>query len=202
MQLVRQIQVGVDVDGDGAVDLDASAIYYAGQSFGGIYGTMFLGVEPRSRPACRTCRAARSSRSRGSAGFRPLAGIALSRRMPSLLNVAPSARYDSTRTSRCATSRRRSTPCPARWRSRRYSTGTVGAAGRQPGLVRAASASSRSTAAKPVIIQFAKGDRTVPNPTASAILRAGALRRPDHVLPQRPGVRGESGERRRTRTRS
>jgi hypothetical protein len=29
--------------------------------------------------------------------------------------------------------------------------------------------------AKPVLIQFAKGDKTVPNPTASAILRAGDL---------------------------
>ena len=46
MQLVRQIEAGVDVDGDGAVDLDAQRIYYAGQSFGGIYGTILLGVEP------------------------------------------------------------------------------------------------------------------------------------------------------------
>ena len=46
MQLVREIQVGMDVDGDGVPDLDASRIYYAGQSFGGIYGVMFLGVEP------------------------------------------------------------------------------------------------------------------------------------------------------------
>src|SRR5207253_6223449 len=42
-QLVREIQVGMDVDGDGVPDLDASRIYYAGQSFGGIYGTMLLG---------------------------------------------------------------------------------------------------------------------------------------------------------------
>ena len=46
MQLVREIEVGVDVDGDGTADLDAQRIYYAGQSFGGIYGTMILGVEP------------------------------------------------------------------------------------------------------------------------------------------------------------
>ncbi|MCU1332462.1 MAG: hypothetical protein JWM08_1454, partial [Candidatus Angelobacter sp.] len=41
MQLVRAIQGGVDADGDGLPDLDASRIYYAGQSFGGIYGTIF-----------------------------------------------------------------------------------------------------------------------------------------------------------------
>jgi hypothetical protein len=29
--------------------------------------------------------------------------------------------------------------------------------------------------AKPVLVQFAKGDQTVPNPTATAIIRAGEL---------------------------
>jgi hypothetical protein len=33
----------------------------------------------------------------------------------------------------------------------------------------------RGSAAKPVIVQFAKGDVTSPNPTSSAIIRAGAL---------------------------
>jgi hypothetical protein len=46
MQLVRQVEVGIDIDGDGSADLNAQRIYYAGQSFGGIYGTILLGVEP------------------------------------------------------------------------------------------------------------------------------------------------------------
>jgi hypothetical protein len=33
----------------------------------------------------------------------------------------------------------------------------------------------RGNGAKPVIVQFAKGDATVPNPTTTAILRAGQL---------------------------
>jgi hypothetical protein len=49
MQLVREIEVGMDVDGDGTADLDSSRIYYFGQSFGGIYGTEFLAVEPDVR---------------------------------------------------------------------------------------------------------------------------------------------------------
>lgn len=49
MQLVREIQTGIDVDGDGRADLDPARIYYTGQSFGGIYGTMFLAVEPAVR---------------------------------------------------------------------------------------------------------------------------------------------------------
>jgi hypothetical protein len=46
MQLVRVIQVGMDVHGDGSRALDPSRIYYFGQSLGGTYGTDFLAVEP------------------------------------------------------------------------------------------------------------------------------------------------------------
>jgi hypothetical protein len=51
MQLVRVIQVGVDVHGDGSVDLDPSRIYYCGASQGGNYGTMLLAVDPNVRVA-------------------------------------------------------------------------------------------------------------------------------------------------------
>ena len=49
MQLVRVIEVGVDVDADGRSDLDPSRIYYFGQSLGGIIGTVLLAVEPHVR---------------------------------------------------------------------------------------------------------------------------------------------------------
>ena len=49
MQLVRVIEVGMDVHGDGLADLDPSRIYYLGQSLGGIYGTEFLAAEPDVR---------------------------------------------------------------------------------------------------------------------------------------------------------
>ena len=57
MQLVRVIQVGVDVDGDGGADLDHSKISYFGQSFGGIYGT-----NPRRRARRPSRRPERSGR--------------------------------------------------------------------------------------------------------------------------------------------
>jgi uncharacterized protein (TIGR03437 family) len=50
-QLVRVIRSGVDLDGDGAVDLDPNRIYYAGQSLGAIYGTVFHAIEPQIRAA-------------------------------------------------------------------------------------------------------------------------------------------------------
>ena len=46
MQLVRVIEVGMDLEGDGQPDLDPSRIYYFGQSLGGNYGTILLAVEP------------------------------------------------------------------------------------------------------------------------------------------------------------
>jgi hypothetical protein len=47
LQLVRVIEVGVDVDGDGLADLDASKISYHGQSAGGRFGSM-LAATPAS----------------------------------------------------------------------------------------------------------------------------------------------------------
>src|SRR5262249_3864221 len=49
MQLVREIQVGVDVDGDGLRDLNPGAISYFGQSWGSDYGAQFLALEPDVR---------------------------------------------------------------------------------------------------------------------------------------------------------
>ena len=88
MQLVREIEVGVDTDGDGARDLDASRISYYGQSFGGIYGTKFLAVEPNvltgvpNVPGGAIIEIARLS-----PVFRPLVGLGLVARTPSLINI-------------------------------------------------------------------------------------------------------------------
>ena len=60
MQLVRVIEVGMDVDGDRQHDLDPSRIFYFGESFGANYGTVFLAVEPSVRPGCSPWRASRS----------------------------------------------------------------------------------------------------------------------------------------------
>jgi dienelactone hydrolase len=49
MQLVREIQVGIDADADAAPDLDASRMYYFGNSLGAVYGLPFVAVEPEVR---------------------------------------------------------------------------------------------------------------------------------------------------------
>ena len=82
------------MNGDGHPDLDASKITYFGQSFGGIYGTTFLGVEPAVHagvvnvPGGSITEIARLSPS-----FRPLVGIALATRMPTLYNAVPNPTF-------------------------------------------------------------------------------------------------------------
>lgn len=51
LQLVRAIRDGVDVDGDGRVDLDANKIYFHGHSIGGLYGMLLFANEPALRAA-------------------------------------------------------------------------------------------------------------------------------------------------------
>ena len=56
MQLVRVIQVGVDVDDDGHPDLDQSRIYYVGQSLGEILGRSSSRSSRTCAPVSSTCR--------------------------------------------------------------------------------------------------------------------------------------------------
>ena len=173
MELVKVLEAGVDVDGDGSADLSASRIYYAGQSFGGIYGTQLLGLEPDIRagvpnvPGGPIVEIARLSPS-----FRPLVGIALITRTPSLYNVSPP---NATLTNFDEDMPLRNLPLV---------TDTVqGASAIQEFIDRTEWAQQAGNPAayapyitRPLIIQFARGDKTVPNPTASAILRACGCR--------------------------
>jgi hypothetical protein len=187
MQLVRQIEAGIDVDGDGSVDFDAGRIYYAGQSFGGIYGTIFLGVEPSLKagvpnvPGGSIIEIVRLSPS-----FRLLGAIALATRQPPLINLPP-------------------LPPPAAFPFNLVFNENIPLRDQPPvinnvaGALQIAELFDRTewvsqsgnpvsyaqfirkeplhgNAVKPVIFQFAKGDMTVPNPTTSAILRAGDLK--------------------------
>jgi dienelactone hydrolase len=51
MQLVRVIEIGMDIDGDGRIDLDRGRIYSVGASLGGLTSMIFMAVEPDVRAA-------------------------------------------------------------------------------------------------------------------------------------------------------
>lgn len=174
MQLVREIQVGgIDVGGDGSADLSRSRIYYAGQSFGGIYGVQLLGLEPDIRAGVANVPGGPIDEiARLSPSFRPLVGLALISRTPSLYNASPNGSL---------TNFNENIPL----RNLPIVTDTVpGAAAIQEYLDRAvwAQQAGNAVAYAPylrtasTLIQFARGDQTVPNPTASAILRACGCR--------------------------
>ena len=172
MRLVRVLQVGVP-------DLNAGRIYYFGQSFGGIYGTKFIAIEPHVRAGVPNVPGgAIIEIARLSPAFRPLVGFALLTRVPSLCNAGPFApplwcfqesiplRDDPAVTA----------PAPGAMPIQEAidSTEWVSQAGNPVAYApHLRKIPLDGVATRPFFIQNAKGDQTVPNPTSSAIVRAG-----------------------------
>ena len=128
MQLVRVIEVGMDVDGDDVVDVDPSRIHFVGASAGSMIGTVFMALEP-SVPVgvLAATPGVIPEHARWQPNRRPQIGAALQTRTPSLINSLGLTEIDgvrsrgpiSTRTSRCGTFLPSSTPSKVRSRSRR-----------------------------------------------------------------------------------
>jgi len=176
MQVVRQIEVGMDADGDGTRDLDASRISYFGQSFGGIYGTKFLAVEPNVRlgvpnvPGGAIIEVARLG------AFRPLVWLRLVGRLPSLANLPGLFQFNENMPLRNLPPLVDTVPGASaiqqllewsEWTSQAGNPVAYAPHLRAEPLV--------GVPAKSIILQFARGDKTVPNPTTSAIIRAGGI---------------------------
>jgi virulence factor lipase-like protein len=180
MQLVRLIETG------GVPGLSSTRIYYAGQSFGGIYGTILLGVEPSIRagvpnvPGGAIIEIARLSPS-----FRFLVGLSLGFRVPSLANLPPAfdpaagavvPQFDENMPLRDQPPLVNTVPGAAAIQEFIEHSEWVSQSGNPVAYAPHIRKSPLGDLdAKPVIIQFAKGDKTVPNPTASALIRAGDL---------------------------
>ena len=184
MQLVREIQVGIDVDGDGSTDLDANRIYYAGQSFGGIYGTIFLGVEGAVKAGVPNVPGGSITEVARLGAFRVLTAIALATRVPQLLNLPPTPgvpfpfnlAFNEAMPLRNLAPVVNNVPGATPIQVLLDNNEWVQQAGNPvtyAPFIRAQPL--RGNSAKPVILQFAKGDQTVPNPTTTAIIRAGDL---------------------------
>jgi hypothetical protein len=178
MQLVRAIQGGIDVDGDGLPDLDANRIYYAGQSFGGIYGAIFLGIEPDVKagvpnvPGGPIIDIVRLSPS-----FQLLLTQSLAVRTPSLLNAGPPLFFNDNSPLRNLPPVVNNVPGAIAIQTVEDTSRWLGQAGDPVAWAPFIHKSPLpGDAIKPVIIQFARGDETVPNPTATALIRSGDLK--------------------------
>jgi hypothetical protein len=175
MQLVRTIQGGLDLDGDGRPDLDASRIYYAGESLGAMYGSIFTAMEPAVRAAALNVGGASTvDIARWSPAYRTLSNQTLGSRIPSLLNAGTTYNQDYVLPGQPV-----------------HVTTVPGAMAIQDVFERLewlgmpgddiAFAPHLKTAplvgyaARPVLMQFARGDMTVTNPANSALIRAAGL---------------------------
>jgi hypothetical protein len=177
MQLVRAIQGGIDANGDGLPDLDANRIYYSGQSFGGIYGTMFLGIEPDIRagvpnvPGGSIIDIVRLSPS-----FQLLLTQSLAVRIPVLLNAGPPIFYNDNSPLRNLPPVTNNVPGAIAIQTVEDTSRWLGQAGDPVAWAPFIRKNPLpGDQAKPVIVQFARGDETVPNPTATALIRSGDL---------------------------
>ena len=177
MQLVRAIQAGIDLDGDGLPDLNSAQINLLGQSLGGALGTLLTATEPAVGSAVLNVAPGTEVEAyRWSPAFHPTIGVvAVSQRQPSLLNKG--ADFDD--------------DFPLHWQPVRIRT-LLGAAELQDFFERAEWLSAMATPTflapylkqatlpgfpiKRVLFQFALGDQTVPNPSTSGLIRAANLR--------------------------
>jgi hypothetical protein len=204
MQLVREIEVGMDVDGDGTPDLDPSRIYYAGVSQGGDYGTIFMAVEPDVSAGTLTVAGGRWVDLRLGTIGRDITRDALSARVPSLINAPGIAAVDGLPVNGNGPYFNENLPLrdgiPFTVHLQDGTEQVIqspvinivpGAMAIQQVLEDQAwvmisgdslayaphlrRAPLSTVPAKSVIYQFAKGDETAPNPATSALLRAGDL---------------------------
>jgi len=181
MQLVREIEVGVDVDGDGRRDLSPDAISYFGQSWGSDYGAQFLALEPAVRQGVLNVGGASLLEGwRLSPSLRTFAGLLLLFRSPPLYNGDFG---DPSLQSFVENIPLRGAPplvdaTPRASAIQEYLDRVIWANNAGTGIAYAPYLRSRpleGVGPKGVIVQFAKGDLTVPNPTTSAFIRAGEL---------------------------
>lgn len=176
MQLVREIEVGMDVDSDSMPDLDSSRVYYFGQSLGGILGTILLAVEPNiSAGVLNVPGGPGIDIFRLSPVFRPALGVALSLRIPSLINISGTT-FDENMPLRDQPPRINTVPGAMdlqQFFDRQEWVTVAGNVGAYAPYLHKVSLTGMSP--KKIILQFAKGDKTGPNPSTTAMIRAGDL---------------------------
>jgi Bacterial virulence factor lipase N-terminal len=177
MHVVRAIQGGIDVNGDGSVALDPRRIYYLGQSLGGIYGTILLGAEADVHTGgVNAPGGTLTDISRLSPDFRPLLTFFLASRVPPLINL-PGFNFDDNFPLRDQPPVVNMVPGAIAIQDFEDKTRWLGQAGDPVAWAPFIRKSPLPGAnAKNVIVQFARGDKTVPNPTTTALIRSGDLR--------------------------
>ena len=204
MQLVREIEVGMDVDGNGTRDLDRGADLVLRP----VVRRHLRHEVPRRRAERPPGRPERSGRRDhrdrpAEPGLPPLVWLSLVDRTPPLSEPAGRSQFNENMPLRNLPPLVDTVPGASAIQQLIEWTEWTSQAGNPVAYAPHLRADPLDgVPAKSIILQFARGDQTVPNPTTSAIIRAGGLAGPDDALPERPRVRRRSRRSRRTRTRS
>ena len=174
LQLTRAIQQGIDLDGDGVPDLDASHIYYGGQSLGAMYGTMFTALEPAVRAAALNVGGATEvDIARWSPAYHSLAVESLGMRLPSLLNQGATYNEDYVFPGQPVHT---VTVAGAIAIQNEFEIGEwINMPGDPMAFAQHLKLAPLNGAARPTLMQFALGDMTMPNPATSGLISAGGL---------------------------
>jgi uncharacterized protein (TIGR03437 family) len=175
-QFVRVLRGGLDVDGDGSVDLDPGRIYYAGQSLGALYGTAFNAIEPEIRAAALNAGGATvMDIARWSPSFHSVTRDFLGTRMPPLLNAGGD--FDENYVLRSEPAKTNDVAGAIDIQNLFETSEWLQMSG-DPIAYAAHLKRAPLAGATPkrVLWQFARGDRTVPNPQNSALIRTAGMR--------------------------
>jgi len=188
MQLSRVVQTGLDVDGDGAVDLNPDRMYYYGHSLGGMYGIGFFAFTPEVRAAFFIAPGAPLFENRRlSPTQRHQVGELLAARTPPLLNSAdglttigevavlpPFFNEDLPMRNEPAVL----TPAPGAIAIQQFADRSTWIAQRGSPIGTAPRLRLRPPSGiepRPFVLSFARGDTASPNPNTAWIVRAGAF---------------------------
>jgi hypothetical protein len=188
MQLVKVIEVGMDVDGDSTADLDSSRIYFQGSSAGPLLGTSFVALDPSvAVAALSTAPGLIPEHARWQPIRRSAIGAALQARTPSLINAPGLVEIDGVATAAPHFNENK----PLRDQPIVINTVT-GATAIQQALEFAELGAEAGIGPVPwarhlrrdpltgsypksILFQIALGDQNAVNPGSSAIVREGAL---------------------------
>jgi hypothetical protein len=175
MQLVRVIRAGLDLDGDGRPDLDGSRIYYAGDSLGSLYGTIFTAMEPAVRAADLTVGGGSTADiALWSPAYQSQDLQTLSQRTPSLLNQGKGYNADYVLPGQPVhnVTVPGAVPIQDLFETLDWLANSGDEISFAPHLRLSPLAAAEP---RPVLVQFARADRTMPNPATTNLIVAAGL---------------------------
>ncbi len=175
IQLARAIEAGIDADGDGSVDLDKKRIHFIGWSFGSNYGIPVVALDAAFKATVLNEAGGPLVDNRRLGLNKPLVGALLAARIPSLINLSGTDFNENLplRNEPQVINSVRGAMAIQQYIDRNeWAQQSSDAVTYAPYLQRRP---LTAAGAKPILVQMAKGDQTVPNPAEVAMIRAGHL---------------------------